>query len=97
MANIIGLKRVKERLCNVFQDAIKANSFYSYDASITCGDVENALQQADNVIEGEYHIGGQEHFYMETQGTIAIPKEDKEIELHVSTQNATGTQVTGNI
>ena len=45
------------------------------------------------MIEGEYHIGGQEHFYMETQGTIAIPKEDKEIELHVSTQNATGTQV----
>ena len=49
------------------------------------------------MLEGEYHIGGQEHFYMETQGTIAIPKEDKEIELHVSTQNATGTQVTSNI
>ena len=36
----------------------------------------------------------QEHFYLETQTTIAVPKgEDGEMELFVSTQNPTLTQV----
>lgn len=36
----------------------------------------------------------QEHFYLETQVTIAVPKgEDGEMELFVSTQNPTFTQV----
>ncbi|KAL3270338.1 hypothetical protein HHI36_009386, partial [Cryptolaemus montrouzieri] len=35
-------------------------------------------------------MGGQEHFYLETQAVIAVPKiEDDEIELHCSTQNPT--------
>ena len=35
-----------------------------------------------------------EHFYLETQVTIAVPKgEDGEMELFVSTQNPTLTQV----
>ena len=36
----------------------------------------------------------QEHFYLETQVTIAVPKgEDGEMELFVSTQNPSYTQV----
>lgn len=36
----------------------------------------------------------QEHFYLETQATIAVPKgEDGEMELFVSTQNPAFTQV----
>ena len=36
----------------------------------------------------------QEHFYLETQATVAVPKgEDNEMELFVSTQNPTYTQV----
>ena len=36
----------------------------------------------------------QEHFYLETQATIAVPRgEDGEMELFVSTQNPTLTQV----
>ena len=38
--------------------------------------------------------GVQEHFYLETQATIAVPKgEDGEMELFVSTQHPTLTQV----
>lgn len=38
--------------------------------------------------------GLQEHFYLETQASIAVPKgEDGEMELFVSTQNPTLTQV----
>lgn len=43
---------------------------------------------------GEMHIGGQDHFYLETHCTIAVPKgEDGEMELFVSTQNLAKTQV----
>ncbi|XP_062435402.1 aldehyde oxidase-like isoform X3 [Rhea pennata] len=36
----------------------------------------------------EIHIGGQEHFYMETQSVLAVPKgEDKEMNVYVSTQH----------
>lgn len=39
-------------------------------------------------------MGGQEHFYLETQATLAIPnKEDDELELYCSTQNPTEIQV----
>lgn len=41
------------------------------------------------------HIGGQEHFYLETNVTLAVPRgEDGEMELFVSTQAPTHTQVT---
>lgn len=40
-------------------------------------------------------MGGQEHFYMETQSMLAVPKgEDQEIDLYVSTQFPTYIQVT---
>lgn len=41
------------------------------------------------------HMGGQEHFYMETHVTLAVPRgEDGEMELFVSTQSPSKTQVT---
>ncbi|KAH0622641.1 hypothetical protein JD844_025123 [Phrynosoma platyrhinos] len=41
----------------------------------------------------EMYLGGQEHFYLETHCTIAVPKkEEGEMELFVSTQNLTKTQ-----
>lgn len=40
------------------------------------------------------YIGGQEHFYLETHCTIAVPKgEEGELELFASTQNTMKTQV----
>ena len=40
-------------------------------------------------------MGGQEHFYLEDHATLACPLgEDGEMELFVSTQNPTETQVT---
>lgn len=45
-------------------------------------------------LTGEMHMGGQEHFYLETNVTLAVPGEDGEMELFVSTQAACKTQVT---
>ncbi|KAG5876925.1 hypothetical protein JTB14_007388 [Gonioctena quinquepunctata] len=52
------------------------------------GCVEDILKQAAHVIEGDCRLGGQEHFYLETQACIVIPKaEDDEMEIYSSTQN----------
>ncbi|KAM9328515.1 xanthine dehydrogenase/oxidase-like [Pholidichthys leucotaenia] len=75
------------------QEAIAAQSFYQPVTTLQRGDLEAGFKQADHVLEGEIHMGGQEHFYLETNATVAIPKgEDGEMELYVSTQNTTKTQ-----
>ena len=57
-------------------------------------DVGTALGHADHVLEGEVRIGGQEHFYLETHVSLAIPRgEDGEMEVYCSTQNPTHAQV----
>jgi CO/xanthine dehydrogenase Mo-binding subunit len=42
-----------------------------HEVRLENGDVENALQGADRVLEGEYRTGYQEHIYIEPQGMIA--------------------------
>uniref|UniRef100_A0A667YLH0 Xanthine dehydrogenase/oxidase n=1 Tax=Myripristis murdjan TaxID=586833 RepID=A0A667YLH0_9TELE len=76
------------------QEAIAAQSFYQPIRTIQRGNLEAGFKQADHVLEGEMHIGGQEHFYLETHTTLAVPRgEDGEMELFVSTQAPTKTQV----
>uniref|UniRef100_G3PRZ7 Xanthine dehydrogenase/oxidase n=1 Tax=Gasterosteus aculeatus TaxID=69293 RepID=G3PRZ7_GASAC len=75
------------------QEAISAQSFYQPIRTLQRGDLEAGFKQADHVLEGEMHIGGQEHFYLETNVTLAVPRgEDGEMELFVSTQAAAKTQ-----
>ena len=57
------------------------------------GDVDGALSSSAHVIEGSVRMGGQEHFYLETVGCIAVPKEDNEMEVHVSSQGLNINQV----
>ena len=79
----------------VLQDAIKAGSFYTnYNSSIRNGDLVKGFEKADHVVEGVVSMGGQEHFYLETHASLAVPRgEDGEMELFVSTQNPAETQV----
>lgn len=37
-------------------------------------------------------MGGQEHFYLETNCCLAMPHEHDGLELYTSTQNASGVQ-----
>uniref|UniRef100_A0A5F8GMS9 Xanthine dehydrogenase/oxidase n=1 Tax=Monodelphis domestica TaxID=13616 RepID=A0A5F8GMS9_MONDO len=63
------------------------------ELKIEKGDLKKGFAEADNVVSGELYIGGQEHFYLETHCTIAVPKgEEGEMELFVSTQNTMKTQ-----
>ena len=76
------------------QDAIENQSFLKDPLVIKKGDVENAFENSDHIIEGEVRLGGQEHFYLETQCSLAIPKgEANEMEVYASSQSLSHTQV----
>uniref|UniRef100_A0A8C0VUG1 aldehyde oxidase n=1 Tax=Cyanistes caeruleus TaxID=156563 RepID=A0A8C0VUG1_CYACU len=76
------------------EEAIKHNSFFEPKRKLEQGNVEEAFETVDNIIEGEICIGGQKHFYMETQSMLAVPKgEDEEMDLYVSTQHPAIIQV----
>ncbi|XP_038596041.1 xanthine dehydrogenase/oxidase-like [Tachyglossus aculeatus] len=77
------------------EDALKKNSFYDSGPllKIEKGDLQKGFADAEHILEGEVYMGGQEHYYLETQCTIAVPKgEEEEMELFVSTQNINLTQ-----
>jgi len=50
------------------------------------GDLARASARAHVVVEAEYHIGGQEHAYLEPQGCLAIPEGRERITIITSCQ-----------
>ncbi len=56
------------------------------------GDVDRAWEQCDVIVDGRVDSGGQEHFYMEPQGALAVPVESGGIKIYSSTQSPTGVQ-----
>ncbi len=57
------------------------------------GDVEAGLTASERRAKGTVTIGGQEHFYLESQVALAIPGEDDEVLIQTSTQHPTEIQV----
>ncbi|WMP18847.1 xanthine dehydrogenase molybdopterin binding subunit [Thiothrix lacustris] len=51
------------------------------------GDAETALQHAPHTLQGQFQLGGQEHFYLEGQIAFAQPKEDGDLLVYSSTQH----------
>ncbi|KAF4014221.1 hypothetical protein G4228_005625 [Cervus hanglu yarkandensis] len=76
-----------EPLILTIEDAIQNKSFFEPERKLEYGNVDEAFKMVDQILEGEIHMGGQEHFYMETQSMLVVPKgEDQEIDIYVSTQ-----------
>jgi xanthine dehydrogenase large subunit len=73
------------------EDAIMAGSFHSAPLRIARGDA-SVLESSPLRFEGELAIGGQEHFYLETQCAIAWMDETGGVAAHSSTQHPTETQ-----
>uniref|UniRef100_A0A8D3D478 Xanthine dehydrogenase/oxidase n=1 Tax=Scophthalmus maximus TaxID=52904 RepID=A0A8D3D478_SCOMX len=77
------------------EEAIEKSSFFEPRRMIEKGSVTEAFKSVDRVHEGEIRVGGQEHFYMETQSMLVIPiGEETEFNVYVSTQWPTFTQGT---
>lgn len=74
------------------EEAIEANSYLEFSKQIVKGDTEKAFANSDYVFTGTVRMGGQEHFYLETNACLVVPKpEDGEMEIFASTQNTTET------
>jgi xanthine dehydrogenase large subunit len=56
------------------------------------GDADRALACAGHRIQGQFHIGGQEHFYLEGQIAVVQPGEDGCVTVWSSTQHPTEVQ-----
>ncbi|XP_069082190.1 aldehyde oxidase 1-like isoform X2 [Pleurodeles waltl] len=74
------------------EDAIKNNSFYPPERKAHYGNVDEAFKACDQILEGQLHVGGQEQFYMETNTALVVPKEDKEMDIYLSTQSPSSAQ-----
>lgn len=73
------------------QDAVEAGSFLTDALRIADGDLA-AIDSSALRIDGELQIGGQEHFYLETQAALAWIDDTGCVAVHSSTQHPAETQ-----
>ena len=73
-------------------DALKTGARVLDDYAFGRGDAAAAIEKGKHRLEGQFSIGGQEHFYLEGQASLAIPGEGDEMTVHASTQDPTETQ-----
>ncbi len=73
---------------------LAAGSFLTDEQRIVTGDVDAAFARGDRELRGELHVGGQEHFYLETQCAWAHRDATGGYVVHSSTQHPTETQLT---
>ena len=76
------------------EDAIEADTTVLPDYQFLTGDPDSALRTAGHRHSGRFHIGGQEHFYLEGQVAMAEPREGGDIFVHSSTQHPSEVQHT---
>ena len=75
-----------------YDSAIEANSQFEETRVYQKGDADAAIQSAEIIVEGEVEIGGQEHFYLEGQAALALPQENGDMHICVSSQHPTEVQ-----
>ena len=74
------------------EDAL-AREQYTYPPQIiTYGDPATAIAAATRRIKGELRCGGQDHFYLESNIALAVPRDDGDLELYSSTQHPSEVQ-----
>ncbi|MDC7219439.1 MAG: molybdopterin-dependent oxidoreductase [Spirochaetales bacterium] len=74
------------------REAYEKNELIAPVRTFTLGNTEEAIAGAAYVARGRAESGAQEHFYLETQATIATPTEEGNIFLSTGTQAPTSVQ-----
>ncbi len=73
-------------------DALVSGARVQDDYAFRRGDAATVIDKATHQLDGQFSIGGQEHFYLEGQASFAFPGEGDEMTVHASTQDPTETQ-----
>lgn len=87
---IIEMEELKPIL--TIDEAIENNSFIGVQRFIKSGNFEEAYKNSEFKLEGIFENGGQEHFYLESQSSIAYPGENDSIIIYSSTQHPSEIQ-----
>lgn len=74
------------------QEALAAGSFQGIARTVQRGDAASALTSAAHVFEGNTEFGGQEHFYLETNASLALRDSEGQYFVQCSTQHPSETQ-----
>ncbi|MBX5483290.1 MAG: xanthine dehydrogenase molybdopterin binding subunit [Myxococcaceae bacterium] len=74
------------------EEAIRAGSFLGDAHVMRRGDVKAALAAAPVRVSGTVDNGAQDHFYLETQVSLAVPEEGGAVRIHSSTQHPSEVQ-----
>jgi len=89
----LGTARYEERTPILhIDDAIDKGSLLCPPHRIERGDAASALERAPNRICGRVSCGGQEHFYLEPQVSMAVPEEDGDVHIYCATQDPSAVQ-----
>ncbi len=74
------------------EEALKKNNLLFNPRIIKKGNPKNKINKSKNKLKGKFNTGSQEHFYLEGQVCLVIPKEDKNFQVYSSTQHPSETQ-----
>ena len=74
------------------EEAIAASSWVLPPVEVSRGDAMGALDAAPRRLRGRSVVGGQDHFYLEGQVSLAVPLDDGGMVVHSSTQHPTEMQ-----
>ncbi len=72
--------------------AEKAEAFLTDEFCMTRGDAKTNLETSQYRLAGEVFVGAQDHFYLETQVSLALLDENQQVIIHCSTQHPTEVQ-----
>ena len=73
-------------------EAMRQRSFVRPPRTVRRGDPDHALATAPRRLQGRIATGGQDHFYLEGQISLAVPQEDRDVFIYCSTQNPSEIQ-----
>lgn len=70
----------------------RGSIIYQASAPFIQGKPEEAMKASKHRLKGTFIVGGQEHFYMESQAAVVYPLEHGQMEVHSSSQHPSETQ-----
>ena len=74
------------------EDALAAESYTYPPQTMRRGDAEAAIAGAAHTVSGELRCGGQDHFYLETNIALVVPRDDGDLDVFSSTQHPSEVQ-----
>jgi xanthine dehydrogenase large subunit len=73
-------------------EAMNVGSFQGIQPTLARGEPDGALERSAHRFSGEFEFSGQEHFYLETQASLAYIDEGGQVFVQSSTQHPSETQ-----